>query len=97
MKGAPWRAARTFRMQRTLSFDDDTAKMFTEGGESESARGEPHLITEPPFITKLTCSRTVTSAIGSRLTAIMSANLPASIAPTRSLQLQRSPAFTVAA
>lgn len=38
--------------------------------------------TSPPFITKVTCSRTVMSASGSPFTAMISACFPAAIEPT---------------
>jgi len=53
-------------------------------------------IISPPFITKRTCSRIVTSATGSPSTATMSANLPGSRVPTRSDQPSRSAALSVA-
>jgi hypothetical protein len=57
----------------------------------------PPLYTTPPFITKSTCSRISILAIGSPLTATMSANLPGSILPTWSVQPIKSAAFTVPA
>src|SRR5512138_2173534 len=51
----------------------------------------------PPFITNRTRCRSLTSFSGSPSTAMMSANLPASIAPIRSLMPSRSAELRVAA
>jgi len=79
----------------------------TAKGESAEAQGPSQarvagyfaysfFTTSPPFITNVTCCRVVTSRSGSPSTAMMSAHLPDSMAPTLSDQPSRSASLIVA-
>jgi hypothetical protein len=72
------------------------SRIHRSAGCSAYLAGRSLRITCPPFMTKRTRCKSFTSLSGSPSTATMSANLPASMAPIRSLRPRRSAELSVA-